>query len=101
MANPAAIRMMRGKAEQCPAGLLICEGLTDYLRACCCAHLEGIPLAIISATSGGFKAIADIKIPQTTKIFIATDADERGQEYAAMIADGLTKHKVYRVPLEA
>ena len=101
MANPAAVRMMRGKKGQCEAGLIICEGLTDYLRACCSAHIERIPVAIISATSGGFKVVPEIEIPQTTKVFIATDADERGQEYAAIIADRLTKHKVYRIPLEA
>lgn len=101
MANPNAVRMMRGQKVPGLTGLLICEGLTDFIRACCAAHSEEMTMAIVAAASGGFKAIPKIQIPKTIKIYIATDPDDRGDEYATVIADGLPDHKVYRVPLEA
>jgi len=100
MANENAIHMMRGNVIPDIHGFLICEGITDFMRACEQAHRESIPLAIVAGTSGSFKAISKIKIPTQTKIFIGTDTDEQGDEYAALICDQLPEHATYRLPLE-
>ena len=100
MANENAIHMMRGNVIPDIHGFLICEGITDFMRACEQAHRESIPLAIVAGTSGSFKAISKIKIPNQTKIFIGTDTDEQGDEYAALICDQLPEHMTYRLPLE-
>jgi hypothetical protein len=58
-------------------------------------------LAILAGTSGSFKSLSKIPIPPNLKIFIATDTDDQGDEYAAIICDHLPEHTLFRVPLEA
>lgn len=99
MANKLGLKMMRGQASANNDGLLICEGFTDFLRATTQAIVEKMELAVIAGTSGSFGAINKIKIPTSTKVFIATDPDDQGDEYAALICDKLTDYEVYRVPL--
>tara|TARA_R100000231_G_scaffold102896_1_gene76424 strand:- start:2111 stop:3178 length:1068 start_codon:yes stop_codon:yes gene_type:complete len=101
MANTLAQRMMRGGIVSSLDGMLICEGITDFMRACEQAHRESLRLAIVAGTSGSYKSLAKINIPTDLKIFIATDSDASGDDYAAIICDQLPKHTLYRVPLES
>ena len=100
MANNAAVEMMKGRAGTVDA-FMICEGITDFMRACEQAHRESLNLAIVAGTSGSYKNLSKMSIPKTLKIFIATDTDDSGDEYAAIICDQLPEHKLYRMPLEA
>jgi 5S rRNA maturation endonuclease (ribonuclease M5) len=100
MANKNAQEVMRESADPSIQGLLICEGITDYMRACEQAHRESLNLAIVAGTSGSYKSLAKIKIPLELKVYIATDSDASGDDYAAEICDQLPKHTLYRVPLE-
>ena len=101
MANSYAQRMMQSTLSSSIDGLLICEGITDYMRACEQAHRESLRLAIVAGTSGSYKALGKMSIPSDLKIFIATDSDASGDDYAVTICDQLPKHTLYRVPLES
>jgi len=100
MANQQAQDLMKGVRSQSIDGLLICEGITDFMRACEQAHRESLQLAIVAGTSGSYKALAKINIPKELKVFIATDTDDSGDDYASEICDHLPEHTLYRVPLE-
>ena len=100
MANTFAQSIMRKEDNVPVQGFLICEGITDYMRACEQAHREGLKLAIVAGTSGSYKALGKIKIPPKMKIYIATDSDDSGDDYASIICDQLPQHNLYRVPLE-
>ena len=101
MANPAAQSLMRGEDTSHLAGLLICEGITDFMRACEQAYRESLNLAIVAGTSGSFKALAKMDISTDMKIYIATDSDDSGDNYASEICDFLPQNTLYRVPLES
>jgi 5S rRNA maturation endonuclease (ribonuclease M5) len=101
MANPGARKLMRSKSIDDLEGLLICEGITDYMRACEQAHRESMNLAIVAGTSGSYKGLAKMDIPTDLKVFIATDSDDSGDDYAVEICDHLPQHTLYRVPLES
>tara|TARA_R100000426_G_scaffold76494_1_gene53964 strand:- start:125 stop:439 length:315 start_codon:yes stop_codon:yes gene_type:complete len=101
MANAAAQQLMRTKQATSIDGLLICEGITDYMRACEQAHRESLSLAIMAGTSGSFKSLGKMNIPNEMKVFIATDSDDSGDDYASEICDQLPQHTLYRVPLES
>jgi len=103
MANPMAVKMMRGNPLDFGGdvpGLLICEGFTDFLRAALTAMNEGLVLPIIAGTQGCFRQLREVKIPKDLNIFIATDPDEKGNEYAHIITQQLAHHPIYRLPLK-
>lgn len=103
MANPMAVKMMRGDPLDFQGdvpGLLVCEGFTDFLRAALTAMNEGLLLPIIAGTSGCFRHLREAKIPEGLNIFIATDPDEKGEEYADIISKQLAAHPIYRLPLK-
>ena len=75
MANEGAQKLMRQEPDQDLSGLLICEGITDFMRACEQSFRESLNLAILAGTSGSYKSLAKINIPTDLKIFIATDSD--------------------------
>ena len=70
------------------------------MRACEQSFRESLNLAIVAGTSGSYKSLAKINIPQSIKIYVATDTDDSGDEYASIICDQLPHHTLYRVPLE-
>lgn len=103
MANQMAVKMMRGNPLDFDGdvpGLLVCEGFTDFLRAALTAMNEGLVLPIIAGTSGCFRQLREVKIPKGLNIFVATDPDEKGDEYADIISKQLAAHPVYRLPLK-
>lgn len=100
MANAPAVEMMKSKEAKNLHSVWLCEGITDFMRACEQAHRESLNLAVMAGTSGSFKSLNEIKIPEQLEVFIATDPDASGDEYAELICDQLPNHKLYRVPLE-
>ena len=101
MANTYAQQIMRQHLNDSIQGFLICEGITDFMRACEQAHREDLKLAIVAGTSGSYKALGKMNIPKNLKIYIATDSDDSGDDYASIICDQLPQHTLYRVPLES
>lgn len=99
MANGKAIKIMRGDPDKKLIGLLVCEGITDFMRACSSALEEDISVAIVGGTSGSFKALSKMSIPKDLKIFVATDPDKQGDDYAAQICEQLPGHILFRVPI--
>ena len=99
MPNRYAVKMMKGLAGDLD-GVLFVEGLTDFLK--CSAEVEDldINLAVLGGTSGSFSSISKLKIPKSLKIYIGTDPDEQGREYAKTIQLQLGDRTSYRIPLE-
>jgi 5S rRNA maturation endonuclease (ribonuclease M5) len=99
MPNRHAVKMIRGQAIDLD-GLLFVEGLTDFLK--CSAEVEDlkINLAILAGASGSFSAVNHLKIPKNIKIYVGTDPDEQGKEYANKIQLQLPGRTTYRIPLE-
>jgi len=99
MPNRFAVKMMRG-VEVDLDGLLFVEGITDFMK--CSAEVEdqGLKLAVLGGTSGSFGTVSKLNIPKNTKIYIGTDPDEKGKEYASTIKLQLGDRISYRIPLE-
>ena len=97
--NRYAVKMMRGEEIDLD-GLLFVEGITDFIK--CSAEVEDqkLNLAVLGGTSGSFGAVADINIPKDLKIYIGTDPDEKGEEYAQTIRLQLKGRVTYRIPLD-
>ena len=91
--------MLRGEAADID-GLLFGEGLTDFMK--CSAEVEdlNLSLAVLGGTSGSFSAVGNLKIPKNLKIYVGTDPDEQGREYANRIQLQLPGRTTYRIPLE-
>tara|TARA_R100000773_G_scaffold39388_1_gene34849 strand:+ start:473 stop:1477 length:1005 start_codon:yes stop_codon:yes gene_type:complete len=99
MPNRFAVRMIRG--QQCELdGVLFVEGLTDFVK--CSAEVEDLKLklAVLGGTSGSFSAISKLNIPKNIKVYVGTDADKQGREYANIIQLQLPGTTTYRIPLE-
>ena len=99
MPNRHAVKMIRGQAIDLD-GVLFVEGLTDFLK--CAAEVEDldINLAVLAGASGSFSVVSKLKIPKNLKIYIGTDPDEQGREYANKIQLQLPGRITYRIPLE-
>lgn len=99
-ANPAGLTLLRGQAPTGLGGVLIVEGLTDLMRAALVIAEASLPLAVLGATSGGFRALAQVRWPDGVKIYAATDPDATGHRYASEVATALMPKPVYRYPIE-
>lgn len=97
MPNRHAVKMLRGESEI--DGLLFVEGITDFIKASTEVEREGMCLAVLGGTSGSFCKIKDLAIPDKAKIYIGTDPDEKGEEYARTIRTQLGSRTAYRLPL--
>tara|TARA_R100001163_G_scaffold38814_1_gene29555 strand:+ start:1339 stop:2343 length:1005 start_codon:yes stop_codon:yes gene_type:complete len=99
MPNRFAVKMMRGLPVDLD-GLLFVEGITDFMK--CSAEVEdqGLNIAVLGGTSGSFGIVSKLKIPKKTKIYIGTDPDDQGREYASTIQLQLGDRISYRIPLE-
>ncbi len=99
MPNRFAVKMMRGLPVDLD-GLLFVEGITDFMK--CSAEVEdqGLNIAVLGGTSGSFGIVSKLKIPKETKIYIGTDPDDQGREYASTIQLQLGDRISYRIPLE-
>jgi len=92
-ADPMALGELRG--------VLVCEGMTDLLRAASKVAEERLPLGVLSAAAGGFSALALVRWPPGFEVFIATDPDAAGNRYQEQIREGLKGRNVRlkRLPL--
>ena len=99
MPNRFAVKMMREEDAEID-GVLFVEGITDFMK--CSAEVEdqGLKIAVLGGTSGSFGIVSKLKIPKETKIYIGTDPDEKGREYASTIQLQLGDRTSYRIPLE-
>ena len=76
-ADAGGLRLLRrGEAKR----VLICEGMTDYLAAS--ARWDGATLGV---TSGSARALRGVQWPDGAQLYIATDRDRAGEEYARAI----------------
>ena len=96
--NRSAVAIMRG-AKTDVDGLLIVEGITDFMKAASRVVVEGLNIAVIGGTSGSFSSLGKIKVPETIKIFAATDPDDAGDKYFNTIKMQFGNRPVYRLPL--
>jgi len=60
---------------------------------------QGLKLAVLGGTSGSFSSVSELNIPKGLKIYIGTDPDEKGEEYAQTIRLQLNGRVTYRIPL--
>ncbi len=99
MPNRFAVKMLKGMAVDLD-GVLFVEGLTDFLK--CSAEVEDlkINLAVLGGASGSFDTVSKISIPSNVKVYIGTDPDEQGREYAQKISSHLKGRSTFRIPLE-
>jgi len=99
MANRLGVQLLKGHNLDDVRGLLICEGLTDLLRASACAVESEVPLAVLSGTSGSFKHLSKVQIPQDLPVYTAMDPDTQGAKYLSEIRKALSSHQVRPLPL--
>lgn len=100
MPNRHAVKMMRGEKQELD-GLLIVEGITDFIKASTEACREGMNIAVIGGTSGSFSCVGNLQIPDGIKIYIGTDPDAKGDQYATAIQTKLGSRTTYRLPLRS
>jgi len=98
MPNRHAVKMMQGKPEGID-GVLFVEGITDFIKASSEAERESIKLAVLGGTSGSFKSAGKLNIPAGIDIYVGTDPDQKGDEYASTIQMQLGSRACYRLPL--
>ncbi len=84
-------------------GVLVCEGLTDLLRASSKVAEERLPLGVLAAAAGGFSSLARVRWPEGFEVFIATDTDDTGDKYEEQIREALTgcDVRLKRLPMGA
>jgi len=85
---------LRGEVDDAPF-IAITEGLTDWvrLRTLYDSNPEERKAVVLGITSGSHSAIKDIQWPrQRLRVFIMTDRDAKGIEYANKIAELLPSH---------
>jgi len=99
MANRLGVKLLKGQELGEIRGVLICEGMTDLLRASLCAVQSELRLAIIAGTSGSFQHLAQVRFPEDTQIYTAMDPDEGGAKYCAQIRKALSSHQIRPLPL--
>ena len=87
-ADALGVSMLRGRAQ--PSRLLIAEGLTDFLTWAAHWGVDGaleLAPAVLAIVSGSWTPEIAARVPGDTEVLIATDADERGDHYAAKVAE--------------
>ena len=99
MANRLGVKLLKGQELGEIRGVLVCEGMTDLLRASLCALQSDLRIAIIAGTSGSFQHLADVKFPKDIRIYTAMDPDEGGAKYFAQIRKALSSHQIRPLPL--
>jgi len=99
MMDPVAQKLLSGTLKAEIDAVLVCEGITDFLRAVIAARDEDARIGVISGTSGCFKSLATADIPDSIRVYIATDNDPAGDDYASEITRYLPNHTILRIEL--
>ena len=109
-ADKLGLEMLRSSLSEVLNGVIIVEGLTDFLTTAQAVQSSGLPVAVLGGVSGSFKALSELRErwPPGVPAFAATDDDEvrpngrrPGDDYAADIADALGPIEVRRVHPDA
>lgn len=95
-ADAAGVRLLRGDAAGL-WGLVIAEGLTDWLTLAAFAADREAGVAVLGGTSGGWEALATLALPDTIDVVVAVDEDRAGDRYALEICTALGRDTVRRV----
>ena len=98
MPNRHAVKMMKGTSTDID-GVLFVEGITDFIKVSAVAEKEGLKLAVLGGTSGSFGSVGQLQIPDGADIYVGTDPDSKGDEYARTIQMQLGARACYRLPL--
>ena len=98
MPNRHAVKMMKGEAKELD-GVLFVEGITDFLKVTAEAEKDSLRLAVLGGTSGSFSSAGKLNIPDDIDIYVGTDPDQKGDEYANTIQMQLSPRACYRLPL--
>tara|TARA_R100000458_G_C8255715_1_gene231863 strand:+ start:49 stop:513 length:465 start_codon:yes stop_codon:yes gene_type:complete len=98
MPNRYAVKMMKGSVVEID-GVLFVEGITDFIKVSAVAEKEGLKLAVLGGTSGSFGSVDKLGIPDGVDIYVGTDPDLKGDEYARTIQMQLGSRACYRLPL--
>lgn len=70
--------------------LAIVEGETDFLSWCTAeSEATEYPRGVMGIVSGSWRQILADRIPDNTRVIVATDLDDAGEKYARQIADTL------------
>ncbi len=100
-ADAGGLRLLRGEPPPAPLeGLIIVEGLTDFLRVAMVVAQGGLALAVLGATSGNFGVLAEAHLPAVLPIYACADDNDTkgaGELYAAQTARAFGGDRVYRV----
>ena len=99
MGNADGIRMLRGRPPGDLEGLLVCEGLTDLFQACSFVICERMKFAVLAGASGSFRDLSKVRVPEKLDVIVATDPDEKGDQYAREIWRALAPRPIYRLKL--
>lgn len=98
MPNRHAVKMMKGDSKGIESVLFV-EGLTDFLKVVSEAERESMRVAVFGGTSGSFRSAGKINIPDEIDVYVGTDPDAKGDEYAQTIQMQLSSRTCYRLPL--
>lgn len=78
--------------------LWIVEGEIDFLHLCSIFHKDSHN-SVIGVKNGSLPWFHKVKLPASAQVYIATDNDEKGDEYAQRIAEALYPLKPKRLKL--
>ena len=89
MAGPRGRAFLAGELPAPPPAVLVVEGLTDLLayEAWAATDWHGVP--VLAVTSGGASAFARVRWPAGVPLYVATDNDKTGDEYAEQVRAAL------------
>ena len=94
MANRAGIRFLKNETKGLE-GVLVCEGLTDTLRAATVTG-EDLPLAVLGGVAGSWSELGQMK-GRNVDWFHSMDPGEAGERYAEQIAAALYPERIRRL----
>ena len=89
-ACPVGLRLMKKQPIQGLIGIIVSEGITDWIRAAAegmeWARPGQIP-AIFGGTSGSWSGLAFVRFPIDVQLLVATDPDKGGEQHAQHIRE--------------
>jgi hypothetical protein len=104
-ADRLGLELLRSSLSEVLHGVIIVEGLTDFLTTAQAVRSIGLQAAVLGGVSGSFRALSELRErwPVGVPAFAATDDDEPGangrrpgDQYAARIAAALSPIEVRR-----
>ena len=100
-ADARGVALLRGSEPGSPEGILLCEGLTDFVAGALAMRECGRDIAVLGGTAGSWPALARIKWPRGCPAFVAVDHDRAGESYVVAIRRALPHVQLRRWRVEA